>query len=57
MLAKQRKEHNNMKVKEAKIGKKCLYRGHILTIKNIKSNHKLILSNGNTTKAKYIKPI
>ena len=46
-----------MKVKEAKIGKKCLYRGHILTIRNIKSNHKLILSNGNTTKAKYIKPI
>lgn len=37
-----------MKIKEAKIGKKCLYRGHITTIKNIRKEGKrnIILNNG-----------
>ena len=48
-----------MKVKECKIGKKVLYRGQVTTIKTIKNianGAKIILSNGYSTRNKYLKP-
>ena len=44
-----------MKVKECKIGKRVLYRGHIITIKNNKKD-KILLSNGDSAFPKYLKP-